>query len=75
MVRKERKNMKAEKSNNYWQCKSSNSLQAKEKRVFVEDTGGFCARKPGLVTALVLHYVRCSGFRLENFQANNTFAA
>jgi hypothetical protein len=44
------------------------------KDVVRNNTTGNTGKKPGLVTALVLHYVRCSGIRLESLGGNNAFA-
>jgi len=53
---------------------TDDSVRANEKDFLVRDRRSCCAKRPGLVTALVLHYVKCSGVSLENFQANDSFA-
>ena len=49
-------------------------LQAKGKDVCTRNSEGYCGKRPGLVSALVLHYVRCLGVTPEYFQGNDTSA-
>jgi hypothetical protein len=49
-------------------------LLAKGKNVFAKNSKKYREKRPGLVSALILHYVKCSGATLENFQGNDTFA-
>jgi hypothetical protein len=66
--------MEAKKSTARGEPVNGDSLQVKKEDVFIRETRGDCGKGPGLVTAMVLHYVRCSGVRLENFRQNDTFS-
>jgi hypothetical protein len=62
------------KSTSYRDLVNGDRLLAKGKNVFTRNSEGYCEERPGLVSALILHYVKCSGVTLENFQGNDTFA-
>jgi hypothetical protein len=62
--------MEEKKANNRGERANGDSL----KDVFMGDTRGNTVKKPGLVTALVLHYVRCAGISVESLGGNNTLA-
>jgi len=66
--------METKKSTSRRDLVNGDRFQAKRKDVFTRNAKGYCVKRPGLVSALILHYVRCSGVTLKNFQGNDTFA-
>ena len=66
--------METKKSTSGRDLVNGDRFETKGKDVFTRNPRGYCGKRPGLVSALILHYVRCSGVTLENFQGNDTFA-
>jgi hypothetical protein len=66
--------METKKSTSRIDLVNGNRFQAKRKDVFIRNSKVYCVKRPGLVSALILHYVRCSGVTLEKLQGSDTFA-
>jgi len=72
--KKEGKNMGAKKSTARGEPVNGDSFQVRKEDGFTRNTTGCCEKGPGIVTAMVLHYIRCSGLSLEHFRQNDTFS-
>jgi hypothetical protein len=66
--------METKKSTSGRDLVNGDRFQAKGKDVFTRNSKGYRGRRPGLVSALIRHYVRCSGVTLEKLQGSNTSA-